>query len=57
MAMEDWLVQWLPRHVERILSDHAEEWFEKYYATYPLVMKKYELLRDLIENEMGVKLK
>ena len=25
--------------------------------TYPLVMKKYELLRDLIENEMGVKLK
>ena len=30
---------------------------EKYYATYPLVMKKYELLRDLIENEMGVKLK
>ena len=44
-------------YVERILSDHAEEWFEKYYATYPLVMKKYELLRDLIENEMGVKLK
>ena len=44
-------------YVERILSDHAEEWFEKYYATYPLVMKKYELSRDLIENEMGVKLK
>ena len=30
---------------------------QKNDATYPLVMKKYELLRDLIENEMGVKLK
>lgn len=41
MAMEDWLVQMAPTasddldcYVERILSDHAEEWFEKYYATY-----------------------
>ncbi len=44
-------------YIERILIENSADWFNKYYASYPLVMKKYELLRDLIENEMGVKLK
>lgn len=43
-------------YLERILSDGGAAWFERYYSAYPLVMKKYELLRDAIENEMGVKL-
>ena len=43
-------------YLERILSDGGAAWFERYYSSYPLVMKKYELLRDAIENEMGVKL-
>ena len=42
--------------MERILSDNSAAWFEKYYSNYPLVMKKYEILYDLIVNEMGVKL-
>ena len=43
-------------YLERILSDNSAAWFEKYYSNYPLVMKKYEILYDLIVNEMGVKL-
>ena len=43
-------------YLERILSDDGAAWFQRYYSNYPLVMKKYELLRDVIENEMGVKL-
>lgn len=44
-------------YVEQILLDGSAAWFEKYYATYPLVMKKYEMLRDYIENDLEVELK
>lgn len=43
-------------YLERMLSDNSAAWFEKYYSNYPLVMKKYEILYNLIVNEMGVKL-
>ena len=43
-------------YIERILSDNSTAWFEKYYSNYPLVMKKYEILYNLITNELGVNL-
>lgn len=43
-------------YTERILSDNSTAWFEKYYSNYPLVMKKYEILYNLITNELGVNL-
>lgn len=44
-------------YVEQILLEGSAAWFEKYYANYPLVMKKYEMLRDYIENDLEVELK
>ena len=43
-------------YLERLLSDNPTAWFERYYSNYPLVMKKYEILYNLIVNELGVKL-
>lgn len=44
-------------YVEQILKENSAAWFEKYYANYSLVMKKYEMLRDYIENDLDVELK
>ena len=43
-------------YLERLISDNPTAWFERYYSNYPLVMKKYEILYNLIVNELGVKL-
>ena len=45
----------LKQFLDQMLRFSREE-FEFYWGNYTLVMKKYNILRDLIENEIGVKL-
>ena len=42
-------------YLQLILSYSPEE-FKKYWGSYPLVMKKYNILVDIIQEKMGVEL-
>ena len=40
----------------QLALQYPREFFERYWGSYTKVMKKYNIIRDILENDMGLEL-